>query len=177
MPNTRKRSRNSKNFVAIPFDVNVALGALANTLIVKTGLTSGFTQNLYIMSVDLAGIITGLTAGEGDPLELGLAHSDYSVTEILENTDVQFLGPGNKIEQEQSRRLVRKVAEGYSDLASDTTIMFIGRFGSRIIRTKIKFVCQDTKKLDVWVKNRSGSTLTTGASLRASGTIYGRWIL
>ncbi len=174
-----KRSRNSKNFVAIPFDDSVALGALANAILVKEALIgTNFTEDFFCISVDLSGIVTGLTGGEGIPLEMGLNHSDYSVAEVNQNLDVTLTGPGSKIENEQAGRLVRRTAQGFEHAVGNTTeIPLIGRFGSRISRTKCRFLVSSGKALEVWIKNRSGSTLTTGASLRFSGTIYGRWIV
>ncbi len=130
------------------------------------------------MSVDMNAVITGLTAGEGLPMDIGLSHGDYSVTEVKEATEVVFLGPGSKIEQEQARRLVRKtgVANSFSD-SGNTELTMIGKDGSRYVRTKIRFVVEDGKALKLWIKNRSGAALQTGSTIRFSGDIYGRWIL
>ncbi len=130
------------------------------------------------MSVDMNAVITGLTAGELLPADIGLSHGDYSVTEVKEATEVVFLGPGSKIEQEQARRLVRKtgVANDFTD-ADNTELAMVGKDGSRYVRTKVRFVIEDGKALKIWIKNRSGAALNTGAILRFSGDIYGRWIL
>ncbi len=180
MANTRKRSRNSKNFVAIPVEGNVTLSTLGSQAVLSANLVEGtLTEDLYVISSDLSATITGLTAGEGAPMDIGIAHSDYSDTEIKENLDVVLLGPGSKIELERTRRLVRKV--GVANLSvSDTlqsVLSMIGKGGSRIIRTKWKFTVQSGKTLDIWIQNRSGATLTTGATFRWSGTVYGRWLI
>ncbi len=177
MPNTRKRSRQSKNFVAIPFDSVLPLLAVADQTVVKGALTGNLLEDLFAISVDMSGTLTGLTSGEGDPIEMGLAHSDYTVTEIKENLDVQYLGPGTKVEQEQARRLVRRVGTSVFSANVLTSAHIEGRGGSRIIRSKLKFLVSSGFSLNFWAKNRSGSTLTTGANLRVAGTIYGRWIV
>ncbi len=175
---TRKQSR-SKNFVAIPVEGNLTLGTLNDQPVVKTGLTtSNLNEDMFVLSTDLSATLTGLTAGEGIPCTVGISHSDYSVTEIDEATDVELLGPGSKIEQERARRLVRKVGSvNESPLATQVQIPLIGRNGSRVIRTKCKFLVSSGKTLDIWLKNRTGSTITTGTILRFDGYIYGRWIV
>ncbi len=173
------KKRRSRGFVVIPFDNTLALSTLGDGLVLTTSLTgSNFTEDLFIMSVDMNAMITGLTAGEGIPTDIGLAHGDYSATEVKEATEVVLLGPGSKIEQEQSRRQVRKtgVMNAFVD-SGNTEMQMIGRDGSRYVRTKIKFVAQSGKSLKIYVKNRSGAALTTGAILRFSGDIYGRWLV
>ncbi len=174
-----KRSRNSKNFVAIPVEGNLALSTLGSQAVLSANLIEGtLTEDIFVISSDLSASITGLSAGEGSPHELGIAHSDYTDVEIKENLDVVLLGPGSKIELERTRRLVRKVGVANTFVNSGQTILeFIEKNGSRIIRTKWKFTVQNGKTLDIWVQNRSGATLTTGATLRWSGTIYGRWLI
>ncbi len=176
MPNkqrSRSRSRR-KNFVAIPIEGSVALGALAHGS-VELGpvLASVFTEDLYAISVDIEASITGLTAGEGEPSHLVVAHSDYSDTQVDEKLSVAFLGPGNKIEQEQSRRLVRLGGSFKSSALSSAAI----KLQLEDKRIKLKFLISNGKTLNIGVVNRSGSTLTTGSSLRFIGTIYGRWIV
>ncbi len=152
----------------------MALGTLAFGDVIVTGMMAGnLTEDLYVMSVDLECEITGLTAGEGQPSHLLVAHGDYSATEVNEAISVALLGPGNKIEQERARRLVRKAGIFVSAALASAAIML--QIPSR--RTKCRFVVQSGKQLNIGVSNRSGATLTTGASLRWAGTIYGRWIL
>ncbi len=169
-----KHKRSNKNFVAIPVEGSLALGTLAFGDVITANIFAGtLTEDLYVISIDLECQITGLTAGEGQPSHLIIAHGDYSDTEINEHLDVKLLGPGNKLEQERARRLVRKVGIFVSAALSSAAIAL----QMDKTRTKIKFVCQSGKDLSIGVNNRSGAALTTGASLRWSGTVYGRWIL
>ncbi len=168
-----KRSRNSKNFVAIPVQGSVALLTLADGIVIKANLHTGvFTQNLYVISADLQVMVRDLTSGEGEPSSWGLSHSDYTNTEIKENQEVNLLGPGNKIEQERSRRLVRDGGQLIHLTAEDELIPL-----DRVHRIKVKFVVQEGKALEIWLKNRSGAPLTTGAVFEWHGKVYGRWIL
>ncbi len=175
---TSKRSRNSKNFVAMPFNGTVALGTLADqAVVIDDALGGNLTENLYAVSADLMAEVKGLTAGEGEPMVAGFAHGDYVATEIAENLNVVFLGPVDKIVQERTRRLVRKsgVFFGNSD-NTQTNMRLIGADGSRIIRTRLRFLLNESKSLSIFIQNLSTGALTTGASLVYSGTLYGRWV-
>ncbi len=181
MANKRaKRSRNSKNFAALPVTGSLALSTLGNvTVLLNDLLGANLTEDFYGISMDLSAQVIDLTAGEGDPMILGIAHGDYNITEIKEALEVKLLGPGNKIEQERSRRLIRKIGTFLSNSsdAGATVLKLFGRGGAGITRTKIKFVIQSGKSINLFVYNQSGAALTTGGLLKFQGTIYGRWIL
>ncbi len=173
-----KSKRRSSNFVAIPLNGSLTVGALANQGVVLDDIMGGvFTNDIYCMSVDIQGQLIGLTAGEGDPSQLGMAHGDYDAAEVAENLNVILTGPANKIQQEQSRRLVRKTGVFQGDgLNTQLTMALRGKTGSANIRTKLGFVIESGKALNCFFFNNSGATMTTGATFRYSGTLFGRWI-
>ncbi len=179
MPNkTRKRSRTSKNFAAIPIDFNLALSTLGSAaLISQDALGGNLLEDFFAISCDILAQIRGLTAGEGDPTMGGFAHGDYSDAEIEENLESNLLGPGDKITQERARRLVRKAGIFTTDVPAAVTLKLQGRGGSGLIRTKLKFVINSGKTLKFYVHNLSGANLTTGAILIGQGTLYGRWLI
>lgn len=173
------RRKGSKGFVAIPVEATLTLGALASKGVAVADLMGGnLTEDFYAISADLTAQVLGLTAGEGDPSLLVLAHGDYTAAEIAEHLVVKLLGPGNKTEQERQRRLVRKVGPFYSQGLVDQIEMFLrGKDGSGLVRTTLKFIVNSGKTLDVGFYNNSGATMTTGATVRIAGTVYGRWII
>ncbi len=112
------------------------------------------------------------------PMSVGVAHSDYSNAQVAEATDVELLGPGDKIQQEMARRSIRRITSLNTFANSNETEMQgVSATGGPIIRTKVKFTIQSGRTLTIWVKNRSGSALTTGSVLTFSGHIYGRWLV
>lgn len=173
-----KKRRNS-GFVAIPFEGTFVLGALANKTVAVGDLFGGnLTEDFYAISADIDSEILGITAGEGNPSVLGLAHGDYSAAEIAENLVVKLLGPGTKIEQEQQRRLVRKAGTFHGNqINTHIEMKMDGARGPGSQRVKLRFVIQSGKTMDVFVFNKSGAVYTTGATCKFFGTIYGRWIL
>ncbi len=184
MPNPRqtklnvRRRKRDRNFVAIPFSASVALSTLADGASLSVDLTSStLGEDLFIISIDISAYINALTAGEGDPMTLFVAHNDYTAAEVVENLDVTFVNPDDKIGQEQSRRAIRKVGvmrpEGGA--GTHTEMQMIGRFGSRIVRQSVKFSVGEGFTLAAGVRNRSGAALSSGSTLRVDGTIFGRW--
>ncbi len=173
------KKRRSGNFVAIPVNGSLTIGALANQAVVLDDILGGnLTEDLFVMSTDIQGVAIGLTAGEGDPSQLGFAHGDYSAAEVAENLNVILLGPASKIEQERARRLVRKTGILAGDgLNTQVAMTLIGKDGSRLVRTKCKFTVQSGKTLNMFWFNNSGATMTTGGTFRYSGTVYGRWLV
>ncbi len=173
------RKGRSKGFVAIPVDASITVGALGSKSVAIGDLLGGnLTEDFYAISCDLQAEVNGLTAGEGDPSMIILAHGDYSVAEIAENLVVKLLGPGNKIEQERARRQVRKVGPMYgNDLETQVSMQLAGKSGPGLVRTALKFLINSGKTLSVGFYNNSGATMTTGASVRVTGTVYGRWII
>ncbi len=166
---TRKRSRKSKNFVAIPVEGEVTIGTLAQNVVTSVGLVdSNLSEDLFVLSTDLTLLVKGATPGEG-PLHVGIAHGDYGVTEILEHLDVDRANPGLKIEEERARRFIRKIGSFFHLLAAE--ILNNGM----PIRTKCKFIVEDGKNLSLWVVNR-GTGVTTGRVVSFSGYIYGKWL-
>ncbi len=173
--------RSNKNFAAIDVDIQLALTTLGDGIVKAQPLFSSvLKEDLFVLSTDLNYSVRDLTAGELQPATVGLAHGDYSVTEIKEKLDNDsYLGPGDKIEQEKSRRLVRKVGTLFPEGPGVSTVFLYatGRNGGRIIRTKLKFMIQSGHNLQTWVWNRSGAALQTGSVLEVSGTVYGRWVI
>ncbi len=166
-----KGRRRRRGIVAIPFSIQGALGTLGDeTVIVVAALGSNFTEDFYLVSVDVSVHIRGLTANEGIPTQYGVAHSDLSVTEIGENLDAEMTSPDDIIAKERSRRPVRSA--GYlrgGNLAIEV------RQETDKVRIPCRFSIGDGFNLSCWVKNKSGSALTTGAVQEWFGTMFGRW--
>ncbi len=174
-----RRKRNNKNFAVLNTSVALSLSTLSDdTVLDATLMSSALTEDFFLISADMSCSIRGLTAGQGDPMSFGICHGDYAAAEIRQNLDNEYLGPGTKIEQEQSRRLVRESGilqqQGNQD-DTFTNLNAIGRDGSRIIRTSCKFFIESGRTVKTWIWNRSGGSLTTGATAEIRGKLYGRW--
>ncbi len=166
----RKRRTRRGRFQAIPFNAELALATLANDTLLKISMLGGtFVEDFYCISVDALWSIKDLTAGEV-PIEVGFNHGDLIATEVVEALDANLLDPSDIIQRERARRPVRRVGK-FTDGAK--TDMEIG--DGVLIRTPLKFMVNDGHAIQAWAINRTGATLTTGALLNISGTLYGRW--
>ncbi len=169
MAKNKYPKRNRKNFVAIPFNTTLTLSTLADNIVLPATLFgSNFGEDIYVISIDATWILLGSTSQEG-PLFVGFAHGDLSAAEILECLDAEVTDPDDIIAKEQSRRPVRRVG-GFNGLSSNESLV-----EGALIRTTMKMSIGNDHNIDAWVVNRSGATLTTGAQIKVSGTLYGRW--
>ncbi len=128
-----------------------------------------FVEDFYAISADLLWGIREQTPGEG-PVAVGLCHGDYSTAEVKECLTANLLDPDDKIDQEHSRRLVRKSGI-FPGLLSEETLAL-----GQMIRTKLRFMIRDGKSLKFYGYNKSGAALTTGTIIEVIGTLYGRWV-
>ncbi len=166
----KKQYNRRKNFQAFPFNVQLALLALADETVLKANLfVSDLIRGLFNISVDATWAVRGLTAGEG-PINVGWAHNDLSIVEIKENLDVEMFDPSDIIARERSRRPVRK-----SGVFQGLTAVEVISNGN-IIRTPLRFTTDIGHQIVFWGMNKSGANLTTGAVIEIQGTLYGRWI-
>ena len=168
-PPQRRTRKRDKNFVAIPFSNTLTLGALTmNTVLVGNLFGAVFGEDIYIISVDWNSAAQNHTAGEG-AFELGFSHSDLSVAEVAEALDAELTDPDDIIAKEHSRRPVRRAGLYAGLLAEESLNQGVNK------RTKIKFSVGDGHNLNLFSRNRSGATFTTGTLIRTQGTLYGRW--
>ncbi len=160
--------RRSSRFFAYPIAANLALGTLADGVIISTALTAFGQTRVSLISADISWSIDGLTANEG-PIEIGLGSSNLSNTETGEALDASPTSQTDIIAMERSRRPVRRVGQFPGQSANESL-----KDGDQI-RTTLKFPVNEGVELNLWARNRSGATLTTGAIVRVSGTLFMRW--
>ncbi len=164
----RGRRWNPNNFISRVRD-SAQLSTLAgNTPIVFAVVTTGDTAYRAI-SLKATYTLSDFTAGEG-PIHVGLAHGDYTATEVDEWFESQSLMTrGDKIVQEQSNRLCRMVGT-FSGLGDAETLN-----DGKPIRTKLNWQMSIGSAINVWIYNAGSGTLTTGAEVDTVGQIFGRW--
>ena len=165
------RKKRGRNFVAIPFSHGLSLLALANNT-AEAGPILTFGEDIYVISADVACHVRGLTAGEGEPLEFGFAHGDLSDIEVEECLGAEVTDPDDIIAKERARRPVRRCSMLIRHGNDDTAL---AHNSGASVRIKVAFSVGDSHSLNVWVANRSGASLTTGAVANFTGTLYGRW--
>ena len=168
MPKKGKGGRRSR-LAVINVDEAIGLLTLADNAVLGVD-SDPFGREFYAISCDLYWSLFNHTAGEG-PIIVGLAHNDYTDTEVAENLNQSGMeDPGDKIAQEAGRRLVRRAGQ-FSGVSTDEVLN-----DGKAKRTRLGFVITDGFSLAFWAQNKSNSSLTTGAVVNVNGKIYGRWV-
>ncbi len=165
----RKSRRRGGKLVGIPFAVDLSLSTLGNGLVLSANTTTNaFGEDFFLTSVEGVVSLSNVTVDEG-PITVGFAHSDLSDGEIQEALDAQVMNPDDIIAKERSRRPVRQVGVFHTNESEENLN------DGNPKKMPMKFSIGNGFFLDMWARNRSGSTLTTGAKVSIDGTIFGRW--
>ncbi len=152
-----------------------ALGALAAGVPILIGAQLAILERFRIISLELTAVITGLTAGEGDGLLLGIADGNYDIAQIEAAIEANGpLGPNEKIEEELSERYTKIL--GTVDHEVGTEAVFRNKQGGYIIEETIRWTFARSKSWDYFVYNQ-GATLTTGATASIRAKVYGVWVI
>ncbi len=167
-----KKGKRDSAFAVLPFTSSQALSTLADGTVLLSNITGTLVDPFHAISMDINWTLRGGTVGEG-PIEVGVAHGDYSTTEVSEalNAGQTIVGRNvDMIEKEQARRLVRLAGAFDGQLANDDIN------DGKMQRVKMGWTIGTGKTLNVFEINRSGSALTGGQVVEFSGKIYGRWL-
>ncbi len=163
-PQRRRRYR----LRGVRITTELALGTLASDVAVVTSLTGNSDAQYRAISVSSTYSMVGITAGDG-PITVGLAHSDYTVTEIKENMEsAAAISPGLKIEQERTNRLVRVVGTlrpagvGLGSFLND----------GEPVKTRLNWLLPIGKSVNLFAFNEGTGALSTGAIVHMSGKIW-----
>ncbi len=141
-----------------------ALATLASDTAIVNALAANAVSSYRATSVKATWSVIGLTAGEG-PITVGLAHDDYSLTEIKECLEAAAsIDPGDKIAQEQANRLVRVVGVCSVEAPSLND--------GKPISTKLNWLIGVGHSINMFAYNEFTGALTTGAVLNMQGDLW-----
>ncbi len=155
------RGRSPKTTAELP------LLTLGSDTVLTVALHSAADGAFRCLSVVLTWILNNMSAADG-PITVGIAHSDYSVTEIKQAIEsAGAISQGSKIAQEQANRLVRTVG----------TISGAGGAANSLndgmpVKTRLNWRINIGDTLVLWAYNENDGALTTGAVVHASGPMH-----
>ncbi len=167
-PRSTRRRRRSRNFVAIPVNLELGLAALGSKIVKTTGMTA-LTQQIYAISADLIWSIRDHTQNEG-PLLVGLASGALTSTQMKEAIEAIQLSSADRINKEHATRPLRRAGVFTLQNVNENVLN-----NGLAIRTRLRFPLADADNVNMFVYNSSGATLTTGAVVAAFGKIYANW--
>ncbi len=159
-----KRGRGKRRSMGryIRGDMDEQLGL--STLGAKTSIKGNFDQvvngRTLVSSVVAIYSMTAFTKSTGDgPILVGIAHGDYSATEIDEFLEATgSWDEGDKVQQEVSKRQIRRIGvfENPADEASAAVLN-----DGKAIKTKLNWILNDGQTLSLWAYNTGTSPLAT----------------
>ncbi len=152
-----------RGYRKLPVTTNLAMGTTTQNTVVSAINTETFSEIRRILSTELVWSLEDLTDLDG-PIEVGIAHSDYSNTEVEECLEAGGAwDEGNLVSQEQAKRLVRTVGI----LTEEEPILNEGM----PVKTRLNWRISTGDTLRWWARNR-GDDLTTGSFLDISGWLH-----
>ncbi len=137
----------------------LSLGTLAAKTLISAIFDEVAVEKTLVSSIVGTYAINDLTEASGDgPILVGIAHSDYTASEI--EAVIEATGswdPGDKIQNEIGKRLVRKI--GVFDVeATGLTVTDVLNDG-KPIKTKLNWSLTTGKSLQLWAYNMGTSPL------------------
>ncbi len=170
----KKRGRRNRRYLRGNVDEKLALGTLAASTLVGDNFDESVEERTLVSSLVASYSMDNLTAPQG-PIQFGVAHSDYTdaeIEEVIENTDSWT--EGNKISQEISKRLVRKIGTFAAEAipTSAGAVVDLDFNDGNPVKTKLNWILTTGQTLKYWAYNQSSSALaTTAPIITASGHV------
>jgi len=136
------------------------------TLAANTGAVQSNTDvvngRTWISSIKALWSLSGVTLTDNvGPLEVGIAHGDYTLSEISEwITLATGWDAGDKISREIARRQIRRVGMFNTIAAGGAGSNFVLNDG-KFITTKLGWMLEQGQTVDYWVFNHGSAAFAT----------------
>ncbi len=166
----RRRRRRNPRFAVLKVHKPLDIGTLAQNVCLK-GTVLDLLQDCYIIATDLSWTILGMDLLDG-PVDVGLSHSDYTVTEVQEAVDASPTSDSDQIALERTRRKVRTAG---TFKTPENTGAGVSLNDGKLMRTKVGFGVSNSFELDLWAINRGAPALTVDTTVMVSGKVYVIW--
>lgn len=155
---------------------SLALGTLATNTFLTGALFTNGTGRKFLISADLSWNWSEVTQGNG-PINVGVAHGDYTTTELLEWFSSASFTQSNKQEREENARgrFVKQAGTISAMAGGSGTNTAAGQLAQGgLKRLKLGFLIEDGEAVNVWAHNADAVLLATGSLLRVTGKVYYR---
>ncbi len=143
-------------------DLDFALGTLAANTLIAQATQDQVGERTLVTSVIATYALSGFTVGDNiGPIEVGLAHSDYTAAEIEAFVERgSSWNEGDQIDREISSRKIRRIGVFQNDGASGDLSRAVLNDG-KPIKTRLNWILNAGQGLDFWVYNTGGSAVGT----------------
>ncbi len=165
MPHRSRRRQRKFYLRKVRATPELPLSTLASDTALTVNVAGASTSTYRAISYIASWVLKNLTAGEG-PITVGLAHSDYSVTEIKECLESSAsIDPGLKVEQERANRLVRIVGTFNSEANNSLN-------DGKPLKTRLNWLIAIGDSVVMFAFNEQSGALATGAILHSQGNLW-----
>ncbi len=167
----KRRSRiRRKKLVYLQVNTSLSTGALAALDVVQSDFPQNLDESFKVVYVKLFWTTSNMTPGEG-PIMCGIAHSDYTATEVEECLEASTSWDrGNRIGNEHAARMVRRAVAFPLTSADETTN------DGKAIYQKLYWPIATGETLALWIRNTGPNTLTSGGDIRVDGVAAGFYL-
>ncbi len=165
----KRKFARRKRYIRGNVDELLTLGTLAGVTLVGTQFDEVVEERTLVSSIDVVLSMTGFTKATDDgPIQVGIAHSDYSdaeIEEVIESTGSWT--EGDKIEQEKAKRLIRTI--GIFDNPASASESVSLHDGVKLL-IKLNWILTTGQTLRLWAYNLGSSAIgTTSPVVRCQG--------
>ncbi len=159
----RKAPRRRRRYLKGQIDLDFALGTIDKDTMVSAAVPDVVIERTLVSSI-VATYAYGEHTPDQGPFRIGVAHSDYSATEILEYiNNAGSWNEGDLLGKEISSRKIREIGVFTGALAQ-------GRLNDgKPIKTKLNWILTTGKTLDFWVISEDDTVFTTGTDVTING--------
>ncbi len=166
-----RRRRRIGRYIRGNVDEKLSLTTLGAATAVGEDFDQVVNERTLVTSIVASYSMLNMTAAAADgPILVGVAHSDYTDTEIQEFlTATTGWDEGNKVAQEQMSRKIRRI--GTFQNPPDITTPAVLNDG-RQIKTKLNWILLQGQTLQLWAFNQGSSAFdTTVPVVHAAGHV------
>lgn len=168
-----KRRRSFRRYLRGKVQQRLDLGTLAANTLTSVEMTGSVEERTFVSSAVILWGLHDMTQAQGDgPILCGLAHSDYTDTEIeefIENSG--SWSEGDKIAQEKARRKI-KIVGLFQGPGGGSAAESVVLNNGKPVHTKLNWILTTGQKLSIWAYNQGDSALaTTDPDLTVSGHV------
>ncbi len=168
MANKRRGSARRRGFIVGAINEDHPLLTLLTNAVNKTDWADAPDDTRFLISMKAVWTASEFAVGEG-PIIVGVAHGDYTATEIEEFLEVGgSWNTDDLISVERARRKIRIV--GTFPLAVEGESLNHGE----PIHTRLGFILGEGELLSTWAFNKGDGNLTTGGLIKVVGQAFMR---
>ncbi len=156
---TRRTNWRSTRYIRGTIDENFPLGTLAATTAVLEA-TQAVAERTFISSISASYSLSGFTAADNaGPIEIGVAHSDYSLVEVEEWIErLTSWSEADLVSREVSDRKIRRI--GMFDIPASVGES-IALFDGIMVNTKLGWILNAGQGLNFYAYNVGSAALAT----------------